>query len=116
MMRASRVRPYAITGGRTRPDHDLTNHTRLTVPNHDPARAADLQPEAQAIYEQLHQRQPSTVADLAACLRAIPDTTLLVLLSDLITDGLVAIDPDDQVTSSKDMLGRILNGLRELSP
>lgn len=115
MMRASRVRPYAITGGRTRPDHDLTTHTRVTVPNHDPARAADLLPEAQAIYEQARER-PITVADLAACLRAIPDTTFLVLLSDLITDGLIAIDPDDEVTSEQDMLGRILDGLRELSP
>ena len=115
MMRASRVRPYAITGGRTRPDHDLTTNTRLTAPDHDPANAADLGPEAQAVYAQVRER-PITVADLAARLTTIPDTTLLVLLGDLITGGLVAFDPDDEVTSERDMLGRILNGLRELSP
>lgn len=115
MMRASRVRPYAVTGGRTRPDHDLAGNTRVTAPDHDAAKAADLSPEAQAIYEQT--RQPISVADLAARLTAIPGTTLLVLLGDLITAGLVAFDPDDdEVTSERDMLGRILDGLRELSP
>ena len=112
-MRASRVRPYAITGGRVRPAHELTMHTRVTVAHYDPASAVDLQPESQAIYE--HAVKPVTVADLAASLPTIPVPTLLVLLSDLIAEGMVTIHGDEG-TTEQDMLGRILEGLRELSP
>jgi hypothetical protein len=113
MMAASRVRPYAITGGRTRPDHDLADPARVLVPRYDPARAASLLPEAMAIYERA--RQPISVADLTAHLPNIPATTLLVLLSDLITAGLVQVE-GGAVERERDMLGRILEGLKELSP
>jgi hypothetical protein len=112
MMRASRVRPYAITGGRTRPDHDLAMDTRIVATQHDPARTATLQPESQAICDQA--AHPISVANLAACLTAIPTTTLLVLLGDLIADGMLRVD--DGVPTQRDMLGRILDGLKELSP
>ncbi|HEX9338664.1 MAG TPA: DUF742 domain-containing protein [Pseudonocardiaceae bacterium] len=110
-MRASRVRPYAITGGRTTPDHDLTMETRVVVPHHDRARVATLPPESQAIYEQA--RQPISVGELAALLTAVPVTTLLVLLSDLITEDLVRVEAGGV---EPDTLGRILTGLKELSP
>jgi hypothetical protein len=87
--------------------------TRVTVPHYDPNRAVDLLPECQAIYE--HAVKPVTVADLAATVPTIPVPTLLVLLSDLVADGMVAIH-GAEVATEQDMLGRILEGLRELSP
>jgi hypothetical protein len=111
---AGRVRPYAITGGRTRPDHPLTTATVVVVENYDPARSVDLPPESHAIYERAV--RPVAVSDLLAGLPAVPPTTVLVLLGDLIDAGLVRIEGDPADPTERDMLGRILAGLKELSP
>ena len=112
--RAGRVRPYAVTGGRTRPDHPLTMATVVVVVDYDPACSADLLPESQTIYElAVH---PVPVGDLLAGLPAVPSTTVLVLLGDLIANGLIRIESDPGVPTERDMLGRILAGLKELSP
>lgn len=113
MMRAGRVRAYVVTGGRTRPGHDLLANTRVVATRYDPAHAVDLMPEQQAIYS--HTIKMITVGDLVANLPDVPETTLKVLLSDLITLDLIHI-ADNDTTTDQDMLGRILDGLKELSP
>jgi hypothetical protein len=110
--RGRRVRPYTITGGRTRPDQPLPMDTLVSVPTYDPAFSATLMPESQALYERA--RESVSIDDLAAGLTIRP-STILVLLGDLITADRVAVRPAGAAEPyDKDMLGRILDGLKEL--
>ena len=45
------VRPYVLTGGRTRTKHHLYVHTLVSVERYDPAASLRLSPEARRLYE-----------------------------------------------------------------
>jgi hypothetical protein len=45
------VRPYVLTGGRTRTKHNLYVHTLVVVDRYDAAAALKLSPEARRLYE-----------------------------------------------------------------
>jgi hypothetical protein len=108
------VRPYVLTGGRTRTRHRLYVHTLVSVPRHDPSAAARLTPESRRLYEQAH-RGAQSIAELSAhCGISLGVTR--VLLEDLAASGRVQIN-DDTYESPYDsrLLKRVIDGLRELA-
>ena len=109
--RDSIVRPYALTGGRTRPQHayplEALVVTSLAGERHDRGRS----PEAQAICELcLHSR---SVAEIAAHLH-IPFGVTRVLVGDLADAGLVLVHDQSENTPNADLLERVLSGLYKL--
>jgi hypothetical protein len=105
------VRPYALTGGRTRPEHayplEALVVTSLAGERFDRRRS----PEAQAICELCaHSR---SVAEIAAQLH-IPFGVTRVLVGDLADAGLVLVHGPSDDTPNADLLERVLSGLYKL--
>ena len=108
------ARPYARTGGRTRPDRDLSLEALVTTSEqgrrHDGARTEE------------HRRicdfctTARTVADIVAELQ-LPLGVMKVIVADMATAGLVLVHQPglafgDQ--SSREFMQRVLNGLHAL--
>lgn len=72
-----KVRPYVLTGGRTRTRQHLLVHTLVSVPHYDVMFAASLLPEARSLYE--HARETKSVAELSACAGMSLGVTRVVL-------------------------------------
>ncbi|MGW3813620.1 DUF742 domain-containing protein [Streptomyces sp. NPDC005046] len=112
------VRPYTVTGGRTRPSdgHVIDLMSQVTaleagtgLPGVDHAAAALLD---------LARRGPRPVVELAADVD-LPLTVVRVLLGDLAEAGLVRIDeprrsPDGGPAADPELLREIVERLREL--
>ncbi|MFF0448083.1 DUF742 domain-containing protein [Streptomyces sp. NPDC004609] len=107
------LRPYAITGGRTRPTARLSLTTRLcTRPATRPVQAT---PEGETLLL-LCSGEPRSVAELAAHLRQ-PVTVARVLIGDLLDAG--ALTTSDRPTPTPptrdtDLLEAVLVGLQAL--
>ena len=84
---AEEVRPYAITGGRTRPQHSMRLVTLLEAG--DTARVQGLGPESSRAVE-LCRDQPRSVAEIAARL-GLPVQATKIVISDLLDDGALLI-------------------------
>ncbi|MFE9425043.1 DUF742 domain-containing protein [Kitasatospora sp. NPDC006697] len=120
--RSSRVRPYAITRGRTRFGRVLLVETLVSALNR-PADPGDRSlPELAAICE-LTRGQMRSIAEISALLQ-MPLGVVKVLVSDLAEQGRVRVHGDDTVTGplddegvlpgKRDLLERVLGGLRKL--
>ncbi|HEY6493579.1 MAG TPA: DUF742 domain-containing protein [Trebonia sp.] len=106
------VRPYVLTGGRTRTRHHLYVHTLVTVQRYDPTAALRLSPEARRLYERAAFGAQS-VAELSAhC--GVSLGVARVLLEDLSAAELVQIN-EETYSSPYDhrLLKRVIDGLRE---
>ncbi|WP_030257995.1 DUF742 domain-containing protein [Streptomyces violens] len=109
------VRPYAMTGGRTRPRYQLAIEALV----HTTAGQAQLQgqlPEHQRICHLC--REIKSVAEISALL-SIPLGVARILVADLAEAGLVAIHQpggDESAGGQPDvtLLERVLSGLRKL--
>ena len=111
--RSLRVRPYTLTGGRTRTRYSLLVETMISVPQYDAEFSATLLPESHSLYE--HARRPVSLAELSALL-TIPLGVVRVLVSDLAADERILIHPTgDSYRYDNDILERILDGLNKLS-
>lgn len=111
--RSRRVRPYALTGGRTRSRHQLLVETMISVPSYDPEFSGTLLPESRALYESA--RKPVSLAELSASL-GIPMGVIRVLVSDLAADGVIFIHPTGYAYRyDHNILERVLDGLNKLS-
>ena len=108
------VRPYVLTGGRTRTRHRLYVHTLVGVERYDPVAAARLSPEARRLYERAAVG-PQSVAELSAHCGVSLGVTR-VLLEDLSAAGRVQIN-DDAESAPYDhrLLKRVIDGLREFA-
>lgn len=108
------VRPYVLTGGRTRTRHHLYVHTLVSVERYDPASATRLSPEAQRIYERASLGTQS-VAELSAHCGVSLGVTR-VLLEDLAGSEHVKIN-EETYSSPHDqrLLKRVIDGLREFA-
>jgi hypothetical protein len=115
------VRPYALTGGRTRSGHELLVETLVATidgPGDHPVAEESEQsepgtPEAWAIVGLC--RRTRSVAEVSALLR-IPLGVVRVLLSDLADQGRIRVygtghGPDGP---ERALLERVLSGLRRL--
>lgn len=108
-----KVRPYVLTGGRTRTRQHLLVHSLVSVPYYDAVFASGLLPEARSLYEQA--RQTRSVAELSAvCGMSLGVTRVVV-------DDLAATDRLQihvgHYTSPFDLhlLERLRDGLRQLA-
>ncbi|PJE98161.1 DUF742 domain-containing protein [Streptomyces carminius] len=109
------VRPYAMTGGRTRPRYQLAIEALV----HTTARSAQLQgqlPEHQRICQLCYEIK--SVAEISALL-SIPLGVARILVADLAEAGLVAIHQpggNESAGGQPDvtLLERVLSGLRKL--
>ncbi|MFF7334164.1 DUF742 domain-containing protein [Streptomyces sp. NPDC090306] len=121
--RAARVRPYSLTGGRTRFGHVLLVETfvaaleapeeRKELPNG--SLTTRVMPEMRAIVELC--RRMRTVAEIAALLR-MPLGVVRVLLSDLADQGKIRVygtgTGHGTGRPERALLERVLSGLRRL--
>ncbi|WNI19811.1 DUF742 domain-containing protein [Streptomyces sp. ITFR-21] len=109
------VRPYAMTGGRTRPRYQLAIEALVSTAA-DPERLRGQLPEHQRIC--LLCREVKSVAEISALL-SIPLGVVRILVADLAEAGLVAIHQpggDAAAGGQPDvtLLERVLSGLRKL--
>lgn len=84
------VRPYALTGGRTRPTGETIDLLALVGSTDLSVDELLLEPEYVAVIRQC--RQPKPVADLASDLD-LPLGVVRILLSDMREHGLITIRP-----------------------
>ncbi|WP_374058238.1 DUF742 domain-containing protein [Marinitenerispora sediminis] len=107
------VRPYAMTGGRTRPDRAELDMITVVVAARRPPDTVGLEPEHLAILDLC--TGPVSVAEVSAHLD-IPLTVVKVLVSDLIARGAMlarAPLPTAQLPE-KHVLQAVLDGIRRL--
>lgn len=118
--RPARVRPYSLTGGRTRFGHVLLVETFVAAieaaPEHKElpgGTLARVMPELRAIVELC--RRMRTVAEISALLK-MPLGVVRVLLSDLADQGRIRVYGTGHGTGQPDraLLERVLSGLRRL--
>jgi hypothetical protein len=109
------IRPYAMTGGRTRPRYQLAIEALVST-TAQADRAGSLLPEHQRIV--LLCREVKSVAEVSA-LVPIPLGVARILVADLAEAGLVAIHQPAAATTTGGapdvtLLERVLSGLRKL--
>lgn len=106
------VRPYAVTGGRTRSDTHGLDLITLVVAVRD--HAEHLEPESLRILRVC--RQPLSVVEVAAKVD-LPLQVVKVLLSDLITQQLMIFRSAVRITEeapAPHVLQAVLDGIRKL--
>ncbi|MET8412660.1 DUF742 domain-containing protein [Streptomyces sp. NPDC005195] len=109
------VRPYAMTGGRTRPSHQLAIEALVRTAV-DLSEAYGQLPEAYRIC--LLCREINSVAEISAHL-AVPLGVARILVADLAERGLVVVHQSqgDEVSGGRPqvtLLEKVLSGLRRL--
>ncbi|MCX4746619.1 DUF742 domain-containing protein [Kitasatospora sp. NBC_01287] len=110
------IRPFAMTGGRTRPRYELALEALVSA-SVDQARLATLLPEHQRICT-LCATEVKSVAEVSALL-SLPLGVARILVADLAEAGLVAIHQPAAGGESGNqpdvtLLERVLSGLRKL--
>lgn len=109
------VRPFTLTGGRTRPSRtDFTLITTVTAVDPPPERAPRPQPEQARILRRC--ARPIAVAELAAHLD-LPVSVVAIMLCDLLEAGLITVHPPHPVTPRTpdlDLLQKVRDGLGRL--
>lgn len=107
------VRPYAVTGGRTKPKYQLQIEAMVAASHYEPRDLSVLSPECQAILGFC--RDWRSVAEISAVLR-LPLGVARVLVADMAVEGLVRVHQTDHVEGRPDLnlLERVLSGLRKL--
>ena len=115
MVRGARslVRPYAVTGGRTRPRAKLEIEAMVAALHYEARDLSVLSPECQAILGCC--RDWRSVAEVSAVLQ-MPLGVARILISDMAMDGLVRIHQLNHAQGGPDvkLLERVLSGLRKL--
>ncbi|MET8519427.1 DUF742 domain-containing protein [Nocardioides sp. NPDC004968] len=107
------VRPYVLTGGRTKTNHQLYVHTLVSSAHFDARAAAKLTPESRRLYDRVR-LGPQSVAELSAhCGISLGVTR--VLLEDLASTEHLQIN-EGAYDSPFDhrLLKRVIDGLSEL--
>jgi hypothetical protein len=110
---SSLVRPYAVTGGRTKPRYDLAMEALVTATPYPPRDVAQLTPEYRAIMDLC--RSARSVAEVSALLR-LPLGVARVLIADMCLEGLLRLHQSRPAGAQPDLrlLERVLSGLRNL--
>ncbi|MFF7484739.1 DUF742 domain-containing protein [Streptomyces luteogriseus] len=109
------VRPFALTGGRTRPSRaDFTLISTVTAVDPPPVTVARCQPEHSRILRLC--AEPVAVAELAARLD-LPVSVVVILLCDLLEAGRITVRPPrlvSRTTPDLDLLQKVRDGLGRL--
>ncbi|WP_407701416.1 DUF742 domain-containing protein [Thermomonospora echinospora] len=111
--RRSLVRPYTVTGGRTRPRYDLAIEALVSAAPYPPRDVSTLTPEYRAIIDLC--RSWRSVAEVSALLR-LPLGVTRVLIADMAHEGLLRLHQSRPADAQPDirLLERVLSGLRKL--
>lgn len=109
------MRPYAITGGRTR--HSRHNFTLITLIAARSAHGFDhdhLEPESTQILE-LCRNRAVAIAELAAHLD-LPVSVVKILCGDLLNASLILVQapPGQEDQPSVELIERVMHGIRRL--
>ncbi|WP_052847280.1 DUF742 domain-containing protein [Streptomyces avicenniae] len=107
------LRPYAITGGRTRHSrHTFALISLIVARSEHRTEDGHLEPEAQQILE-LCRARAVAIAEIAAQLD-LPVSVVKVLCGDLLNDSLILVQappgPEDQ--PDLELIERVIRGLR----
>jgi hypothetical protein len=107
------VRPYAVTGGRTRPRYQLAIEALVTTTARGRSTTFGLVPEQRSICDLC--AEIKSVAEIAALLK-MPLGVARVIVGDLAEGGLVTVDQPGSNDGLPDLalLERVLIGLRNL--
>ena len=109
------VRPFTLTGGRTRPSRaDFTLITTVTAADPPPERAVRPQPEQTRLLRLC--AEPVAVAELAAHLD-LPVSVVVIMLCDLLEAGRITVRPPHPVspgTPDLNLLQKVRDGLGRL--
>jgi hypothetical protein len=110
---SSLVRPYAVTGGRTKPRYQLQIEAMVAASHYEARDLSVLSPECQAILSFC--RDWRSVAEVSAVLH-MPLGVARVLIADMAMEGLVRVHQIDHAQGRPDinLLERVLSGLRKL--
>jgi hypothetical protein len=108
-----RVRPYAITGGRTRPVVDLPIEAMVVRSNEGASLVGRVQLEKGAILDVLD--QPLSVAEISAHCK-LPLGVTRVLVGDMSEEGLLTVNSPNRVDGRPNLklLERVFDGLQAL--
>ncbi|WP_045875302.1 DUF742 domain-containing protein [Pseudofrankia sp. DC12] len=108
------VRPYAVTGGRTRPNKGSLELVALvTTTSHGRAAASSLDPEQRAIAALCLRLQ--SIVEISARLN-IPVGVVRVLVGDMLDAGLVTVHRPARPTNRPEqaLIEKVLDGLQAL--
>ena len=110
---SSLVRPYTVTGGRTKPRYQLQIEAMVAASHYEARDLSVLSPECQSILGFC--RDWRSVAEISAVLR-MPLGVVRVLIADMAMEGLVRVHQTDHAHGRPDLnlLERVLSGLRKL--
>jgi uncharacterized protein DUF742 len=110
---SSLVRPYAVTGGRTKPSYHLQIEAMVSASHYEARDLSVLSPECQSILG--YCRDWRSVAEISAVLH-MPLGVARVLIGDMAMEGLVRVHQADHGQGRPDLslLERVLSGLRKL--
>ena len=107
------ARPYAWTDGRTEPSVEVAIEAlvQATPASH----GVDLDPSSPLWMVLARCAEPVSVAEIAALL-SLPLGVVMVLVADLLAEGLVTVqatlDDDTDVDERRELIERVLSGLR----
>jgi hypothetical protein len=107
------VRPYALTGGRTKPRTHLEIEAMVVAAHYEARDLSLLAPECQAILRIC--RDWRSVAEISAVLR-MPLGVARILVADMAAEGLVRVHQLDHAAGRPEirLLERVLSGLHKL--
>lgn len=105
------IRPYAITGGRTGAESEISLETQIQATDRGTQQAGAYRWEAAKVVELV--QSPIALIELAA--RAeVPIGVARVLVSDLMDDGAVRLYVPQRTQNYTSLLERVLDGVRNL--
>ena len=105
------IRPYAITGGRTGHETDISLEAQIQASTRADDLAGAYRWEAARLIELV--QQPMALIEIAARIE-IPIGVARVLVADLVDDGAVVIHVPQTTQSFTSLLERVLDGVRNL--
>jgi hypothetical protein len=105
------IRPYAMTGGRTVAESDISLEAQIQATARASQHLGAYRWEAAKVVELV--QSPMALIEIAARLQ-IPIGVARVLVADLVADGAVMLHTPEKTQSFASLLERVLDGVRNL--
>jgi hypothetical protein len=105
------IRPYAMTGGRTLADSEITLEAQIQATARASQHLGAYRWEAAKVVDLV--QSPMALIEIAARLQ-IPIGVARVLVADLVSDGAVMLHTPEKTQSFASLLERVLDGVRNL--
>ena len=105
------IRPYAITGGRTGAETDISLETQIQASSRGSQHLGAYRWEAAKVVELV--QSPMALIEIAARVE-IPIGVARVLVADLVDDGAVVLHVPEKTQNYSSLLERVLDGVRNL--